>query len=1052
MSFNKTLVANITLNSETLFITDRDQLALDGNTYLNVVTSWGDIEKYGNILSFENNVSNSLEIVLNTGEEYYNSGYIFSPTKNWNNSIIEIRVWEDGKAQFTDCTLYGKGVLKNYIIDVNRIKFSIDITDQRDLKLFPPVLVRDQSNDTYTQFNFKSTVVSNVINVTDSTGFVVDDFLYLENDVLVGEYARIKEINSNDITLYENLTVTFSDSSLRKNVGYKAFIYTPDKFINKTIPVNIGDLSDSDSGNFAKTIITDANLPKKICYDTHSQASVDSPGVWENGTKRFFEAKKQFSVTGTLSKASTAGSTYVYFNNPGLFSPGQRIYISDGANSETFVIKSFVFFVVPGGSNGDEKYGNYAAVADRSLTYNHSAGTVYKAVKDEYQIASNNNGFFSTSSQTLTTASAMSSGENVSLVTLEASDMYKLEFYDNTITDNDFTKLYQVVFTAGKEKMLLIQRPDFDNNQILVQRGFDGTTKEAHLTGKTLYLSDTYANRNVLYFRGRFDPVGLCNGYYSDGFYSDIGPKLVGVLETTSMQDALSDASHDKIEVIYDKDDSTYLYYKVNFAMGDDDSFNASHEYQIAMLFDEIELDAEVQQVKPAFKGYSKITGQNTSEAAAHVIGAIIYFTKSADEYNQITSQDTSNAASPERTVFFSTDMYVGLETSTTVYTRDTYSNLEASGSNIIPFGVNDPTTSTGFQFSTLKDLNNLPKIILASLVGGTVYFDGYTEFYIYNVGLWIDFFVDFTKENIVTPTVGRRSTSDLTTVTGKSSGQTMSNPVDVLAYLCLEELGYSTTEFTSNWSTEKTYFDNTGNFADGVAPKVAFSYGLEDSRVGAFEFCQNLASNFGLQIYKTDDNKIGLINVHEIYKNTPSTVIDIPIEDIMFLRGSGQTRMTIQQTGNELLYNDIIVKWRRNNSTDEYQDVYVLPETYTLEKSSITLATARTNYNNGVKSTLEIETPFIYNENDAKRLAEIIADDQAETHLFVTAYLYFDYYVDQGLSSQLERGQVISFVGSYGGVDFANTRKFYIQNVFYHDTAREIEIQCKSIDPISEF
>jgi hypothetical protein len=236
-----------------------------------------------------------------------------------------------------------------------------------------------------------------------------------------------------------------------------------------------------------------------------------------------------------------------------------------------------------------------------------------------------------------------------------------------------------------------------------------------------------------------------------------------------------------------------------------------------------------------------------------------------------------------------------------------------------------------------------------------------------------------------------------------------------------------------------------------GVIPSCAMSYGVEDKQVAGWDFCQEIASHFNLQITKQDSNIIDIINLHQIYYNTPIGNL-INVEEISFLDDNGSIRASVQQTGSDLIYNDFQIKYSRNNSTDEFQGVYILPDTFVLE-SGITLAQARTDYFDGKKRTLIIESPFIYNEEDARRLAETKANDQAETHMWIDMFIDFWHYSDyNSLTEQYKKGDIIYLVGKLHGVAFTSARKFYIQNVFYRDSGRDLQLQIKSIDPVVSF
>jgi len=231
-----------------------------------------------------------------------------------------------------------------------------------------------------------------------------------------------------------------------------------------------------------------------------------------------------------------------------------------------------------------------------------------------------------------------------------------------------------------------------------------------------------------------------------------------------------------------------------------------------------------------------------------------------------------------------------------------------------------------------------------------------------------------------------------------------------------------------------------------------AFSYGIEDERKKGFEFVSEIANHYNYLLFKTYNNKLSIVNLYNIYDDT-DTGNKIEIEEILFLKESGQRRISIYQTGNDLIYNDVIIKYNRNNSTDEYQSVYTLPDSFTLAKSGITLKQARSDYYGGKKRTLTIESPYIYDEERAQELAETKANEFAEVHFYIELYIDYDHYTDiNSLTDQYQIGDIVYLNGDSNGITFDSDRLFYIKDTVITDNGREICLHIKSVDPVSEF
>jgi hypothetical protein len=306
----------------------------------------------------------------------------------------------------------------------------------------------------------------------------------------------------------------------------------------------------------------------------------------------------------------------------------------------------------------------------------------------------------------------------------------------------------------------------------------------------------------------------------------------------------------------------------------------------------------------------------------------------------------------------------------------------------------------------------------------------------------------------------GRPYITDVITVTGNGSTSTLvENPVDMLCLLLIQELKKATTDFTTNWDTISDYYKTLANFnttaqPDYPVPEIAFSYGVDDERKKGYEFCEWIASHFNLAIPRNTAGKIDIVNLWK-NQNDPGAPAEINIEDILQVPG-GNRRISIKQTGVDLLYNDVVIKYNRNNSTGEYQAVYIVPDNLVLIHpiggSPNTVVQARTYFYNGKKRTLTIESPFIYNEYDAIRKAQWEMNDKAEAKFWVEFYIDYELYDNKSLSNQYKIGDAIALVGKCNGIKFDNTHDFIIQDVINCDAGRELCIHAKSNDPVTAF
>lgn len=262
----------------------------------------------------------------------------------------------------------------------------------------------------------------------------------------------------------------------------------------------------------------------------------------------------------------------------------------------------------------------------------------------------------------------------------------------------------------------------------------------------------------------------------------------------------------------------------------------------------------------------------------------------------------------------------------------------------------------------------------------------------------------------------------------------------------------YGDEKFIAISSLVSVDFCTVSRYTAVVTVPCAFSYGVDDKRKKGFEFVSEIANHHNYLLTKNYWNQLEMTNIYDIYNDT-GVGNEIKIEDILFLAQNSQRRMVLYQTGNELIYNDIVIKYSRNNSTGEYQKVYTLPDDFTLAKSSKTLRQVRDEYYDGKKRTLEIESPYIYDSTAAQHLAETKANEFAEVHLYTESYVDFDHYTDiNSLDEQYKVGGVIYLTGTANGITFDSDRKFYITSTTVEDKARELNINMKSVDPCHMF
>jgi len=227
----------------------------------------------------------------------------------------------------------------------------------------------------------------------------------------------------------------------------------------------------------------------------------------------------------------------------------------------------------------------------------------------------------------------------------------------------------------------------------------------------------------------------------------------------------------------------------------------------------------------------------------------------------------------------------------------------------------------------------------------------------LYQLGFWFDFFLDFTSRRMCASLQGPDNGNTVSTVCYGNvayGADLCQYPVPALAWMFYYVLGYNSTDYfdTATWQSVATYHEQVNVFGDGDwLPRIAFSYGIDESEKG-MTLCMEIASHFNLAIEKTEDGKLSIVSLHRLQNSNDTygypalTHYGISIDDIII--SGGKRVFKIEQTGNELLYNDVIVKYKRNNSTDEYASVYQVPDSYVLPESGLSIETKITSHEKG--------------------------------------------------------------------------------------------------------
>lgn len=827
MSFlaNKSYVALIELKDTTYYVTSRPDITLDGNTYKDVVTAWGTASFYSDAV--EGYQTGSFDIRLANGEEYLGAGYVFNPTEIWNNYTCTIKLYSDGNVQFSQCLPIFKGKIKEYQVHNDTISFSVEQTSEKDDQLLPPILCENQT--ALTDGNSKFTVIGwspSSLELTSYAGTQLNngEMVLLTHGAGAIQYARIKNNDNGVLTFYETIR---SPGIYEVITVEKSFRYIPDKFIDKTIPMQFGDLNDENNGKFGKTVTTSNFTGKKlILTDYISINSFNYAGVWDKGTNRFYDAIKNETQSTILKFNVQSGESSMLCDNAGIFTVGDFVTISDSSNTDTVRITSFNSFDVT-----DALFYKVGPVSkinfDPALTHGYSSPATITMENGEYDIDNNVVNFQHNNSIVLT--NALNNVDTISTLIFSSRDIKRIPYLDedNNRVISDKGVLSQTILSVDNELLMVISRPDYTNNTVYAERGFGGTTVIAHGSNSTVVIAETFGAKNLLSFRERFDSTGACNFHHTNTMYDDEQFFRSFLLYTKANQYRTTPLSN-----AFDDDPNTYYeYYDIlnNNSIGgrlflyenparNHDSFN--------IMFDNIEIDAVVFKVVPAIKATFGITiafGTFQPSEATGMCGYYLYIDNGSnassydDHLYDLTKigscAHVENVLPDESPHTFSIDCYSDYNSNTTgmktLVSQVNYGNA-LSGEHLQNFGM-----------TTLKELNKMPRMFMGAVVGsnwpGTIYTDATPanstfctwSFKLYNVGLWIDFLVDYTKETISAPLEGRKVTTDVSTITNVQEGTLCEYVPDVIAQILTQELGYETSDFTDSWKTGLLNFSN---------------------------------------------------------------------------------------------------------------------------------------------------------------------------------------------------------------------------------------------------
>ena len=958
------LVAKIELSFNTYYVTNRYNVFLDGQEYLNVVRSFGDVQRNGNIEDNNARIS-TMSMSLVNGEEMSQNGYELDITDVWNNRTVTVKRWESGITTFAGCEDYHKGIIKGFNNTIDSISFNVDLDDSKSTQLVPSVLIVDQSGLSETEKS-RPILLGGAVG-TNTARFETQFWSVNEMCKLVNvndqiQYNKIKKITGTDAEFVEDFLYDFSTLS-GGNIE-KPFSSVPENFIGKTIPINFGFV-DNTYNCFAKTVTIDGNIGNQIVLSDYLlQNNIYAIGVWDDGVKSFYDAKE------------------------------------------------------------DDEF---------------SKGNLGKNIFD-----------FKTDSTATLQESLFASDVN-DLVEISVDDSDKINFVNET-TDyyHDIPSLLgNNLISINKERFQILERPD--NDILFVQRATFETEKQNHSIGDKIFVGGNFATRNLLFFREKFEGESISNVYIEPGFNP-----------TTFTDWPKSQVVTDSFDKILDRDTDTYTEltfngsttaqyinfdFRVNRSELDADilglAFGVKFDYQWSYNSGDIGiLYFGLQRPVQGLRFDTRISG-----------GDDMYWLVSAypqgnqtgsGSYNNYLNYSISGISDPT-TLFENVNGYV--HNSIEYFDFD---NDEAFERKVYDGATVSYTDATWLGLNRLRDINRAWKIAIDHSKQSA---NSFLIIKLYNMSIWCDFVVNFSEDLINARLIGRVVNNEVNLITGSISGTPTFNPVDVAALILVQEALYESTDFdTIKWQTVRGYFNDSANFPNTGTGflSVNFSYGVDDKRKESISFVNEMLDIHNLSINRLRNGKISIVNFHEIYYNTPSGY-EMSIDSVRYYKDTKTRAINIYQTGSDILYNDVVINYNVNNKTGNFQKTYILNDDYILTSGN-NLKGARSLYYEGRKRTLTIDSKFIVQEKDAIEKARMVANDKAEVHFWCELILDWNHYETVGKSEQYNIGDVVYLTGKHGGINFKDENKFYITDIIDMDEGREIQLKCKSIQPVRSF
>lgn len=652
--------------------------------------------------------------------------------------------------------------------------------------------------------------------------------------------------------------------------------------------------------------------------------------------------------------------------------------------------------------------------------------------------------------------------ENLGVITgvdsFRVADWTKLQWADEDDVDwQSHPELLSInILAIDNELMMLIAKPAAAT--IWVERGYNGTTATEHHVGTPIYQCAKFSARNLLSFSEKFLPSAVSNQWY--------GTTVSGGAPTTQAPDYFIAAG--TWGNLIDGDLNTYLRLACDITIKDRTACFVNFDLRFPHIEDTYPVYGTYCAIKYATREeWVRVVGGGGTSVLANTLAVYDPGYNTNFSHSTIIQGIARTARAIVATVVRTSERNTaGVTTSAadkyTIIDRTPWVNTGTRPRNNASMDIR---SGDAVDLGTITDLNKKFKLTWMAYASPFAMAGGETNRYqvrmdLYEIAFWIDFFVDFTKHRIVAPLKGRlitNLTSWITTGSDKWQGRLCENPCDVLVDVLTDEMQYGYNEFDkTTWQSVRDYYRGFPSSPEH-APAVACSYGINEEERG-WDWCQRLASHFMLALVRNDDRTIRPVNLHQLQSKGPTngypslTARQISVDDILI--GSGRRRLNIQQTGTDRLRNAVIVYYKRNNSTDEYQESYEVPDDYVLPESGLTLAEARLRYYNGEKTeTLRIDSPFIYGADDAQHLGEWHINDKAEVGLWAEFVVDHEHYtLVNGLSRQYRIGDLIYLDGTHSGVTLDSDRKWVVRDVIKKDQGRELEIHAKSIEPVSEY